>query len=420
MGILSAMGYNYDNANNTAAGGNAMYSAAYIYNYVDPFLKPEIANIWSVLYNNIANVNNLLTQIDAAKSLFTADNYQRIKGEALGLRALFHFDAVRLFGQPPLIAGTTPAIPYVRTFSIQQTPLYTVSAVLDSCLADLAASRVLLSTTDTSAVLGATIDPFTSYTQNHLNYWAVSGLTARVFLYAGNTDSANYYAQTVIGSNKFPLITSNVAASTNIIRDRTFSQEHLFAIYSQNLGVYSLNLFGLLASAGTPLLMSTTLKNKVYAVPVADNTDWRLKSWFDQTPGSSNATLVPSKFFQDATLPYNLQGLMPLIRVSEMYYIAAESAGAKGDIPTGVAYLNSIRAARGLTALVPAGITTGDSLSHLIRNEYRKEFFVEGQTFFYYKRLNLNLNLDAGTPVILPSSPFVFPLPDAENQYRGL
>jgi hypothetical protein len=48
---------------------------------------------------------------------------------------------------------------------------------------------------------------------------------------------------------------------------------------------------------------------------------------------------------------------------------------------------------------------------------------MEGQTFFYYKRLNLNLNSYAGNnglPVILPSSPFVFPLPDAELQYRGL
>ncbi len=419
MGILSVMGYNYDNASNSAAGGNPMYNAAYLYNYTDQSLKPEIALIWSALYNNIANVNNILANMDANKQLFTADNYQRIKGESLGLRALFHFDALRLFGQPPLTAGNTPAIPYVKTFTIRQTPLYSVDTVLDSCLADLRDARTSLGKTDTSAVLGAISDPFTSYTQNHMNYWAVCGLMARVFLYKGNTDSANYYAQMVIGSHKFPLIQSNVAFINNVPRDRTFSPEHLFALYSQNLGNFSNSLFGSLASSGTPLLLSTTAKNNIYAIPVADNTDWRLKSWFDQTPGSSNATLVPSKFFQDANLPYNLQGLMPVIRVSEMYYIAAESAGAKGDITTGVGFINSVRSARGLQALNPAGITTGDSLAHLIRNEYKKEFFQEGQTFYYYKRLNLNLNTYAGTPVVLPLSPFVFPLPDAEIQYRG-
>jgi hypothetical protein len=422
MGILSVMAYNYDNASNSAAGGSALYNAAYLYNYNDPLLKPEIGYIWSALYNNIANVNNILAQIDAAKGVFTADNYQRIKGEALGLRALFHFDAVRLFGQPPLTAGTTPAIPYVKSFTIRQTPLYTVGAVLDSCLADLAAARSLLSLTDTSAVLGATTDPFTSYTQNHLNYWAVGGLTARVYLYAGNTDSASYYAKAVIGSNKFPLITSNVAASTNVVRDHTYSQEHLFALYSQNIGAYSLSIFEL-QSPATPLVLnvSATGKNNPYIVPVSDNTDWRLKSWFDPIPGSTNVnTVVPSKFYQEANLPYNLQGLMPVIRVSEMYYIAAECAGTNGDVPTGVNFINPVRLARGLTALNSAGISTTDSLFHLIRNEYRKEFSQEGQTFFYYKRLNLNLNTYAGTPTILPPAVFVFPLPDAEKQYRGL
>lgn len=420
MGILSVMGYSYDNAGNSLAGGSALYQAAYNYNYLDAGLKSEIASIWSALYGNIANINNILAQIDASKNLFSRDNYQRIKGEALGLRALFHFDLVRLFGQPPLTAGSTPAIPYVKSFGIQQTPLYPVNAVLDSCLSDLYVSRALLATTDTSSVYGATTDVFTSYTQNHLNYWAVTGLMARVHLYFGNTDSASAYANAVIGSGKFPLISSNVASATASPRDRTFSQEHLFAVYSQNSGNYALSLFGLIASNGVPLEMTTNPKNALYATPTADKTDWRYTSWFDQTPGSTNLTLVPSKFFQDANLPYNLQGLIPVIRVSEMYYIASESAESKGDIPTGVSYINAVRQARGLTALNVAGITTGDSLSHLIRNEYRKEFFMEGQAFYYFKRLNLNLNTYSGTTAILPPAPFVFPLPDAEKAYRGL
>jgi hypothetical protein len=65
-----------------------------------------------------------------------------------------------------------------------------------------------------------------------LNYWAVQALLARVYLYKGDLENADIYSKAVIGSNKFPLITSNVAAAANIIRDRTFSQEHLFSVYS--------------------------------------------------------------------------------------------------------------------------------------------------------------------------------------------
>jgi hypothetical protein len=77
-------------------------------------------------------------------------------------------------------------------------------------------------------------DPFTSYTQNHLNYWAVQALLARVYLYKGDFDNADKYSKAVIGSNKFPLISSNIAAAVNIIRDRTFSQEHpVFGLFNQ-------------------------------------------------------------------------------------------------------------------------------------------------------------------------------------------
>ena len=416
MGMLSTMAYNYDNATTTnVAIGGAFYNNAAYYVYTDATIKAEIAGIWGGLYNNIANLNNILTQIDAKQSVFTGDNFSRVKGEAIALRALFHFDLVRLFGQPPLTGANQKAIPYVTQFTVKPTPFSTVNAVLDSCITDLLAAKTLLGSADTSSIVKAGTDAFTSYTQNHLNYWAVQALLARVYLYKGDYDNADKYAKAVIASNKFPLITSNVASATNIVRDRTFSQEHLFSVYSSNIKNYNADLFD--KTAGTPLRLLPAGKNTVYTTGSGSANDYRYLSWFDNSSASSPAN-VPSKFFQDGNLPYELQGIMPVIRVSEMYYVAAECANSRSDINGGVSLLNQVRQARGLSALNASGITFTDSLSTEIMKEYQKEFIQEGQTWFYYKRFNKDLRQVTATTAPIPQDVYVLPVPDREREYN--
>jgi len=413
MGMLSTLAYNYDNATSASAGINgAFFNNAVYYFYMDGVsVRPEIDGIWGGMYNNIANLNNILKQIDSKSSVFTGNNFNRVKGEAVALRALFHFDLLRMFGQPPLTGMTTKAIPYVTQFSVQSTPFITIQSALDSCIADLTVAKNLLAATDTSSVLKAVDDPFISYTQNHLNYWAVEGLLARVYLYKGDRDNAEKYAKAVISSNKFPLISSNVAATTNIIRDRTFSQEHLFSVYSSNVKKYNGDLFD--KSSGTPLRLLPAGKTNLYTTGSGSANDYRYISWFDNNQAGVN---VPSKFFQDVNLPYELQNIVPVIRISEMYYISAECANLRGDITSGVSLLNQVRQHRGLTAL-NASINT-DSLSTETMREYQKEFSQEGQTFFYYKRLNKNLALVTQTTAQVPNDVYVFPLPDKEKEYN--
>lgn len=414
MGTLSTLAYHYDNANVTSAGANGNYFNNIVYYvYLDGEVRKEIDAIWGGMYNNIANLNNILAQVDGKKDVFSADNFNRVKGEAIALRALHHFDVLRMFAKSPATGSTVKAIPYVTQFSVKSTPFVTVQAALDSCIADLTAAKEILAGTDTSAVIKAGYDPFTSYTQNHLNYWAVEALLARVYLYKGDFENADKYAKAVIGSNKFPMITSNVAASTNIIRDRTFSQEHLFSVYSANIRDYNGSLFD--KSAGTPLRLLPARKITVYTTGSGTANDYRYISWFDNNQVAVN---VPSKFFQDANLPYELQGIVPVVRVSEMHYIAAECANQRNDIGSGAFYLNNVRIARGLPALNAAGIATTDSLSTEIMREYQKEFIQEGQAWFYYKRLNKDLVSATGTTAIVPADAYVFPIPEKEKEYN--
>ena len=347
------------------------------------------------------------------KDVFTADNFNRVKGEAIALRALFHFDLARIFGQPPLTGSAMKAIPYQTQFNVKSTPFSTLQAVLDSCIADLSAAKNLLAATDTSAVLKAVDDPFKAYTQNHLNYWAVQGLLARVYLYKGDLANAEKYANALIGSGKFPLVTSNLAASVNPVRDRMFSQEHLFSVYSTNIKNYNNALF---VSPTQPLRLLPAGKNAIYTTGTGSPNDWRYISWFDNNQSAIN---VPSKYFQDANLPYELQNIVPIVRISEMFYIAAECANSQGDISNGASFLNKVRLARGLTALNAAGISSSDSLSREIMREYKKEFIAEGQTFFYYKRLNKNLKeVTFTTAANIPADVYVLHIPDREKEYN--
>ena len=79
--------------------GNTNYSRALSHEYTFTGVEEIINTIWKKSYTTIAMLNELLNQLEQAdKSMFGTDNYNVIKGEALGLRAFLHFDILRLFG----------------------------------------------------------------------------------------------------------------------------------------------------------------------------------------------------------------------------------------------------------------------------------------------------------------------------------
>ena len=100
--------------------------------------------------------------------------------------------------------------------------------------------------------------------------------------------------------------------------------------------------------------------------------------------------------------------MIPVLRLSEMYLIAAESRSS--DISAGVAYVNQLRAARGVSKLQTLTQKT-------LQYEYIRELYGEGQLFFMYKRMF--------SPVIVSSTDsrnpqpadaiFVVPLPSSET-----
>lgn len=408
MGFMDALAQRYT----VSASTHIFYQAAYRFNYADAGAKNYIAAMWSGLYGTIANVDNILTQVDDARQLFSANNYNQVKGEALALRALLHFDLLRMFGVAPVVDAQRKAIPYVTRFGMDVYPLLTVRAVADSCLADLQLAAQLLSG-DKEVRNAYNQDPFLSFTRNHMNYWAVKGLQARIYLYMGDKANARNAALEVINNQngRFPFVTTTAAGAT-ANRDRLYYTEHLFALFVFNLKAYT---------------ESYTKTNVVNGVPTLATSNANYTALFETTSGGSSdirynyqfsafsSSWATSKYWQDdianaGTGQNVLSNLVPLIRLSEMYYIAAETAATAEE---GVGFLNTIRANRGLGAL-PLTISPTNLTAEILK-EYKKEMFAEGQLFYYFKRMNAP-RID-GNSIAATESVYVFQLPDTEQEF---
>jgi hypothetical protein len=105
---------------------------------------------------------------------------------------------------------------------------------------------------------------------------------------------------------------------------------------------------------------------------------------------------------------------LPAIRLSEMYYIAAECSYDQNPTEA-MAYVDEVRAHRGIGAKLS---TTGkpDFIQQLIK-EARKEFLGEGQIFYMYKRLNQAIASHAGTQIAASPNVFVLPMPENEIEF---
>ncbi|TXH20712.1 MAG: RagB/SusD family nutrient uptake outer membrane protein, partial [Chitinophagaceae bacterium] len=394
MATMDVLAQQYDVSNTTHG-----YYETGKFNYENGAVQSRINQFWAIGYKAIANINNLLASIDYKKNVFTNNNYELIKGEALGLRAFIHFDLFRAFGPIPANGFSGKTLPYLSKFEMKVKPYIDGNAFLDSCMRDLDEAIVLLE--KNKAVNYGTVDPFLSHTRNHFNYWAANGLKARIALYRGDLTTAYNSAQVVIEkSSLFPFIQrSNLTSGAP---SRTFLSEQLFGIYTPSLKDINEGLF---KEAAAPNAL-TNKESFITQVFEGSSTDFR-SVFLWKTDGSSTQR-YPIKYWEDdiQTNVLNTKRI-PLIRLSEMYYIAAE---ATDDLVEKTQLINTIRSNRGISAL--ASDLTEAQLDAEIFKEYRKEFYQEGQLFFYYKRKNTIRIENYGNDMTIKE--YVLPIPNDE------
>ena len=91
----------------------------HIYNKLAKFEPEEknkaVESTWSKAWFLINNVNTLLEHCESNKHVLGDEAYHIVKGEALALRGLLHFELFKIFGPIYSINKEQKCMPYART-----------------------------------------------------------------------------------------------------------------------------------------------------------------------------------------------------------------------------------------------------------------------------------------------------------------
>lgn len=440
--MVEMLGRQYDARKNTAADDYDLDR----YNYKTTKSTEVIEKVWEKSYSVIANVNDALDHIDRRKDGLDSVNYRIIKGELLAVRAYIYFDLIRLFGCSDL-AGRTDlesrhTVPYLTSVDKDAAPQLTYAETLRRMIADLTEAARLLEIDPIRArypesiYTEANVDKFYDYRYMHLNYFAVKALLARVCMWEGsdeNKHTALLAALEVIddpasvgiaGGLTLRTFTDSAKAPTT---EMCFPSEHIFALGVTDMAKKIASNLNREYSAQDRQYRTLCIKNSVadnlFEIKGAGISDCRYKQLYHNTDYWPEGTKTPSKLYQQTSTgaDYRHKDLMPLIRLPEMYYIAAECriSGPDKDLGEARSLLQEVRKARAVYEELDADLDEAGLMAQL-EKEYRKEFICEGVVFYFYKRLGYEKlprqsDVMSGSKVI-DDDVYMLPYPDFEIQ----
>lgn len=414
--MIEVMGGAYAIGTDNSVWGN--YKDLSNYQYGTEYWRNRLDQTWNKAYALILNCNKILENIDQNQDLFTGGNYYAVKGEALALRAMLHFDMLRLFGPVYAKDSDKKAIPYYNKQTNSPEPILTAKEVAEKVVADLEEARILLANdpvkTEGTLMSGSQdgTSNFMRYRALRLNYYAVEALLARVNLYMGNKTEAFKYATDVIKTADqgiFPFVDKSLVIGSPADPDRIFSSEVLFALTNTSRSKIHKNFYDPSRLPNYVFRMDDNLmSNIVYggaAITGGYQDDYRYRANWIAT--GSNRYFYK---YSDMVANGSIQNTMiPMIRLGEMFLIAAESQS--DNLANGVQYVNALRRNRGVANLQTL---TPD----LLKYEYIRELYGEGQLFYLYKRLNSDIITSSNANKNPKASDLIFvvSLPDSETE----
>lgn len=396
FGMLDQMAQLYDMIPSGASERSAIYQYE---NETDQGYntKARLADTWTQAYKMIANANNLLKWLDknGERVIASPETRSMLRGEALAIRAYLHFDILRGWGpmnyKGDPTAAATPCMPYRTVADNSKQPLRTAEQVLDLILDDLKSAKQLMSYEAKKTLTS-------NDGQNRrfrFNYHAINAVMARVYCYMGKAEEAITCAQDVIDHCGLELQSAN--SSDPILFNEVLCGLYLYEM-EKNLSAFW--------SDGDKL--TTQYFSKVST----------FNTLFNATSGSTNdiryRTVKRYATEQVQSLKYikNEKEVVPLIRLPEMYYILCEMKALSDS----EAKLNEVRHKRGYPASEDEHFKTEADRIKALNREYRKEFYAEGQYYFFLKQ-HPTAPVEHFNEVTLGKAQYVFPLPDAEKEY---
>lgn len=336
---------------------------------------------WKSPYIVIGRANRIIAAAeggalsDAAEAKATIDQYA---AEAKVLRALAHFDLVRIYGKPYTEdQGASLGVPLVTGVleSNAKPARSTVAEVYAQVVKDLTEAI-------SSNALATETEP------GYVSVWGAKAILSRVYLNMGDYANALSVAEDIIKNSGAALWT----------RDQYFKawdastpneSEFLFRLnVAGSTDNNDLNGIGYLQQREGYKEMVAT--KKFVDMLTSDPKDVRNDMFLPATAAKEVATYGTNKVYLNKLRGQggNLRNvtIVPIIRLSEVYLTAAECAFRNNDKTKAVEYLNDLVKNRTTTE---ASLATVDNITlERILIERRKELIGEGQRYFDALRNN--------------------------------
>ncbi|MGN1233603.1 MAG: RagB/SusD family nutrient uptake outer membrane protein [Candidatus Cryptobacteroides sp.] len=439
-GFVEVLSQNYVNGAtdwfNDGLSNYSDYYPLFKYDYTSTEgVQSIIENIWSRAYFVIANANSIVSKIEPLsldKFKYGQEEKNLIKGEALAVRAMMHFDMLRLFAPAPAVADDKPYIPYVV-----ESPYYggnakeTVESIMKKIEKDLLEAKELIMSYDTMGedqlsrlstwarfMLPTGVsntNAFYEYRGYRINCLAVTGLLARLYNYWGKHAEAFKQAQEAadfVYDQEYGYKALEYSNDNQTQYDRKFTTDLIFCLsdtrMTEHYQPYSVNTSYDFLNINADIV-------KFEGVPEADAGDNRLRyqverveNWYG---GCAYKPLKYIKMDGSQDISARAADMLPVMRLSEMHFIMAEAKAAEGNYSEEDGanyYLNLVREGRNCRK-INLGIIDMETFKTQLFMEVRKECFSEGQTFYYFKKYN--------EPLVSGMTPenFVVPTPQSEN-----
>ena len=399
------------------------------HDYEQEDVRVAIQTIYGKLFNVVAQANTLLKNIEKEGSVIDDPTLRAvIEGEAYALRAFCHFDILRLFGQLPQGGTLQVSLPYAETASINDMPpYYKFSEYVIKLEADIEKALDLLEDNDPifqykfgelNRPNSQILDENSLYfRQSRLNYWAVKGLQARMYLYLGDKTKAYQVAKEIITAKGVDGETVMGLSGVSNLNDGYLAcpSECLFYLSKFDILDYATSLLNgnaEQAHSEIQLILSETMFMDLYKGMNTASHNRYLKQWNRNVPDAFSQTFVSTrKYYFDtddvqANQLYNL--IIPMIRMSEIYLIAIETTT---DLEEANSLYDTYMRDRNIL-LGGDAFASLDDVKQVVVDEYRREFYAEGQMFYVYKRTNAKNMLWYNTQIT--ESEYILPLPDTE------
>ena len=373
-------------------GGNSKSSpintGRFRYEYTWTNNDSYTSGLWAAAYQTITRACNVLEFAELLKDPDVSEQeLDQLKGECLFLRALAHFDLVRMYAQPYSSSPQSLGVPIITKSELEYPSRATVSEVYMQIVSDLEDAIGLLSTQVRNFGKNGSDAGFA-------NKNAAKALLAKVLLYMERWQEAADYASDVIQSGYVLYDASNYLSVWGLNNQ----SEVIFEVFGKDGQEYypGFDEIGYIYNPGgygdvcaTDNLMSLFEAGDIRSKLFKTHADYPGYNWPNKYPGKTHVR----------------ENNIPVLRLSEMYLIRAEATlnGASGY--DALSDYNTLRTNRGLANTSTVNLQD-------IYNERRRELCFEGNQLWDLSRTGRGLDRDETEIKIIETDNIDISFPD--------